>query len=423
MAEVNSRKPHIALFINSMRKGGAERVMANLAEYLYGQGWRVTLVTTWFDPPEYALPHAGWDVATGKMTDTSGVLIPRYYSEPPEEQLTSSRVGNFRLRFRTLQEIWKKVKPDIILSFIGMTNIMAVLTAKALSIPVVVSVRSTRELEYNTFKLRMLADHVYPKAAGVVFQTWQTANRFPPAVRRKAMVLPNSVNPAFMQPRYRGRRENTIVSVGRLDDNKNQAMLLRAFARVRQDFPSFHLELYGDGPARQSLMALAFSLSLRVCDAAQKVFYPAVPAGTPEEGAPAAVPLTETDGQADVIFEGTRDDIPDRIRKASVYVLCSEIEGMPNSLIEAMSLGLACISTDCRGGGPASLIESGLNGYLIQPGDTNALEAKLRYLLTNREEIDRIGQNAARVQEDYNPEKINRQWETYLLSKARVSPE
>jgi glycosyltransferase involved in cell wall biosynthesis len=379
-----NRKPHIALYISSLRKGGAERVMANLAEYLYSQGWKVTLVTTYFTPPEYILPHAGWDAETGRMREDAGELIERLYSEPAEGELPGGRIANFRVRYDKLRRIWKEKRPDLILSFIGMTNIMALLTTFGLHIPVVVSIRSTRSLEYDSRKLRILSNLTYPFAAGIVFQTPQTAASFPPAIQRKAKVLPNSINPAFMRERYEGERERAIVSVGRLDANKNPELLVRAFAGVSREFPGYRLHLYGDGPQKEKLQSLVKELGV-----SQRV-----------------------------VFEGVSDHIADKIWKAEIFVLCSNIEGMPNSLIEAMSLGLACIATDSEGGGPAMLIESGRNGYLIPVGDAHALEAKLRLLLSDGEERKRISVNAARVQEDYSPERINAAWQEYLLSIA-----
>ena len=134
MAADNERKPHICLYIGSLQKGGAERVMTHLAEYLYGEGWRVTFVTTYFRPPEYVLPHALWDAKTGELYGTeeetvswgrerSATAAPdgiyRVYSDPKPEELGKGRVRGFIARYRTLREIWKREKPDIILSFIG----------------------------------------------------------------------------------------------------------------------------------------------------------------------------------------------------------------------------------------------------------------------------------------------------------------
>ncbi len=81
--------PHIVLYIGSLQKGGAERVMGNLAEYFYAQGMRVTLVTTYFHPPEYVLPHGAWDPVTGEpLENESG--IRRVYSDPPADLLTGT---------------------------------------------------------------------------------------------------------------------------------------------------------------------------------------------------------------------------------------------------------------------------------------------------------------------------------------------
>ena len=97
-------------------------------------------------------------------------------------------------------------------------------------------------------------------------------------------------------------------------------------------------------------------------------------------------------------------------------MLSSYSEGMPNTLIEAMCMGLPVISTDCRCGGPAELIEDGVNGYLIPPGDGKALEERLRILLSDREKAEKMGRNASKLLEEYRPEHVDRTWMDYLLS-------
>ncbi len=107
MEQTAERKPHICLYIGSLQKGGAERVMTHLAEYLYGEGWKVTFVTTYFRPPEYVLPHALWDAETGEPYGTEEETVAwgknrtvtagpdgiyRIYSDPAPEELAKGRV-------------------------------------------------------------------------------------------------------------------------------------------------------------------------------------------------------------------------------------------------------------------------------------------------------------------------------------------
>ena len=136
MSAVSDRQKHkIALYIGSLRKGGAERVMGNLAEYLWERGWEVVLVTTYFAPPEYVLPHGLWDPETGAPGESGESGIRRIYSEPKEEELRGNRVANFKTRCRTLRDIWEAERPDVILSFLNTCNNMALFTARGLGIP------------------------------------------------------------------------------------------------------------------------------------------------------------------------------------------------------------------------------------------------------------------------------------------------
>ena len=126
------KQPHIALFISALRKGGSERVLVNLAEYLKDNGVEVTVVTQYEGQGEYSLSPG----------------IRRVFSEITKEEKSRSRVVNFFRRFFKLRGIWKAERPDVILSFIGKNNLMALLTSSFLRIPVVISVRGEPKEEY-----------------------------------------------------------------------------------------------------------------------------------------------------------------------------------------------------------------------------------------------------------------------------------
>ena len=398
------RKPHICLYIGSLQKGGAERVMSNLAEYLYSTGWQVTLVTTYFRPPEFALPHGLWNPETGecyaeetelvswgngRSVQTSPEGIRRIYSDPLREELERGRVRGFCARFRRLRAIWKQERPDVILSFIGYNNIFAILTSRGLRIPVAVSVRSNPSREYASAKLRLPAFGLFRQAAGVVLQTQDARSFFPKSIQKKAVVLPNAINPDFIRPRYEGTREKAVVSVGRLDANKNQDYLIRAFAKAHKEHPDYTLHLYGDGPMRGDFEALGFQLGIREA----------------------------------VVFEGIVDGVQEKIADKQIFVLPSREEGMPNALLEAMGAGLACISTDCPCGGPRDLIRDGINGFLV-PVETKdpeqiLLTKRLLQLMEDPDLSRRMGEEAMKVQEYYSPEQINGKWDRYLRSLMR----
>lgn len=366
---MTGEQKHILLFISALRKGGAERVMVNLADCLYRQGIRVTMVTQYLCENEYPLP-AG---------------IPRIISEITAEEETGNRVGDLFARYRKLRRIMREQNPDCVLSFIGKNNFMAVASCLFTRIPVVVSVRGEPGSEYYSAPMRLLAKTLFAAAAGVIVQTRAVLDFFPFYIRRKAVILKNPLNPAFDRPRYEGKRDGRILTVGRVDQNKNQEMMIRAFSRIASDFPESTMVLYGEGEKRQRLIKLAEELGL-----AGRVSLP-----------------------------GAQMDIPEKIRTGSIFLLASGHEGMPNALIEAMCLGLPVISTDCPCGGPAELICDGENGFLIPVGDEEALADRMRRLLKDEKLAERMGRQAAKLLEEYRPERVNAEWTSYLLARCR----
>lgn len=356
----------VALYISSLRKGGAERVMVNLADHLSSQGYRVVLVTTHKAEVEYPVSEK----------------VCRVISEPEGEELKRGRIGNFATRFRKLRNIWKRENPDVILSFIGKNNIMAILTSMGLNIPVAVSVRGEPREEYYSKGLRLLAKSLFGIASGVILQTRESLSFFPDSVKKKAVILKNPINPLFFQKRFEGEREKTIVAVGRIDENKNHQLLIRAFARIANEFPDYRLIIYGEGEKRKELQGLTKDLNL----------------------------------EDRISLPGSIDNVAAKIYKTRVFVLSSDTEGMPNTLVEAMVLGLTVISTDCPCGGPAEIIENKVNGLLTPVNDEKALAENLHFVLNNLQKADEMGKAAAITGEIYRPERICLEWENYLIS-------
>lgn len=354
----------IALYISSMRKGGAERVIANLAQYLDEKGYHVVLVTTHKAEIEYEVPET----------------VKRILSEPDECELQGGRIRNFLTRFRKLRRIWKEEKPDVIVSFIGKNNIMAILTSLGMGIPVAVSVRGEPGEEYYNGLLRFLARNLFRLADGVILQTKRCMEFFPKGVRKKAIILKNPVNPVFFREPYRGEREKTIVAVGRVDENKNHEMLIRAFAGIADEFPEYRLIIYGDGDKRSDLLKLTRELKL----------------------------------EDRISLPGNIDNVADAIYKTRVFVLSSNTEGMPNTLIEAMISGLTVVSTDCPCGGPAELIVHGVNGLLSPVKDINAMKENLQYILINLHRADEMAHEASKTSDIYDVNKVYLEWEKYL---------
>ena len=345
----------IALFISSFQKGGSERVMAGLAVYFHEQKYDVILVTQYKKETEYNLPPE----------------IRRVYSEPDESLLTGGRIKNFWVRYKALRDIWKAYKPDVILSFLGKNNLMAILTAAILPPKVVVSVRGEPSMEYKGKLMQMLARITFRFARGVVLQTARQAEFFPKAVQKKSVILHNPLNAQFLIRKDGEKKQDFIASVGYLDDNKNHTMLLHAFGKIADEYPTMQLVIYGEGEMRPKLEAL----------------------------------IREKKLEDRVQLPGRVDNVAEKLCRARIFALTSNTEGMPNALMEAMALGLPVVSTDCPCGGPAELIQNGVNGILIPVGDAYALADAFRKIL---------GENAQQSAWRLAPDCVYREWEDYL---------
>ena len=416
MRSDNSQK-HIAMYIGSLNKGGAERVMINLAEYFCSRGYRVTLITTYLADDEYEAPHGNWSLeetpGMKKMTvlnpddkqkviylkndpgkiepavdgeDSKTIGIDRVFTAlMPDER--GGRITNFRRRIQKLRNTFKELNPDLILSFLGKNNVMAINAARGLEIPVVVSVRSNPSREYASKGLNLSMNMLFPKAAGVVVQTTGARDYFKDSIRKKCKILPNSIHPDFINREIVPfeNRTKTIVSVGRLDDNKNQILLIKAFGRIAAEHSDYRLVIYGDGPSKNKFMDEAGRLGLL---------------------------------DKSIFFMGNVSGVADKISDSEIFVLSSKQEGMPNALIEAMSLGLCCISTDCPCGGPKDLIDNKGNGILIPMGSDEEMEMSLSEALSltirDRELARKMSEAAASVREKYSPDKINLMWEEFF---------
>lgn len=362
----SGREKHIAFYIGSLHKGGAERVFVNLAEFFLGEGYRVTMVTQYRypDEEEYLLPPE----------------IERVISDLNSDELSNSRIVNFYRRVCKLHRIWKVEQPDMVLACIGKNNFMTVVTTMFTKTRPVVSVVGEAKEEYPSRLMHFLANCLFPFADGVVLQTERSRLFFNKKIQRKAVILPNSLNPAFIKPRYEGVRDKRIVAVGRLDANKNHEMMIRAFAALKDKYSEYTLTIYGEGELRPVLEDLVQRLGIL-----ERVFLP-----------------------------GVIPDVAARIERASLFLLTSYSEGVSNALIEALASGLPVISTDVPSGGTVELIADGVNGLIIPTGDSRALEEAMDKLLGDPAYADRLGREAAKIQERLAPEHVNRLWKEYF---------
>lgn len=363
----------VALVISTLGTGGAERAMAELSAHLAGAGWQVALATleSGAEADFYATPASVRRIRLRRASPSPGLA----------GKLTANRA-----RIVALREWLRIERPAVVLSFMETTNVLCLLAAAGLRLPVVVAERTDPSMHRTVPAAWRLARRLlYRQAAAVVAQTEPAATWLHRHCRTPAQVIPNALR--ALPPPPRAGRENLILSVGRLEPVKGLDILLRAFARIAQRHPQWRLAIIGEGPLRASLEGLADELGVA--------------------------------GQ--VTWLGRRSDIEAWYARAAVVALASRYEGFPNVLLEAMGMGAAVVSTNCRSG-PADLITHGRDGWLVPVDDVPAMAEALEALVGDEALRGRLGVAAQAVRHRYAADTVLARWQQLLARAAQTGP-
>lgn len=351
-------------YINTIGYGGAERVITNLADRFSKDGYEVTLVTSYGLETEY----------------TYSENINRVILSPI--RIASQLKRNIVLT-KCLRKQVKKVKPDILVSFMGESNFRAIVSCMGTKTSCVVSVRNDPDREYPNRVFKFLAKFLYRFASGVVFQTEDAKMWFPEKIQKNSQIILNQADIRFYEETSADEHKD-IVTTGRLVPQKNHNMLIDAFAKIKDETED-NLYIYGQGADKEKLEEKINKMGLK-----NRVFLP-----------------------------GPTSNVPEIVKKSKVFVLSSDFEGMPNSLMEAMVLGCACISTDCPCGGPRYLINNMENGILVPVRDTDKMAESMKLLLSDDELRTKLGESAKEKATEFHPDVIYGKWENYLKGACR----
>ena len=332
-ADTNTKNgPHLLFVLGINMRGGAEISMLTLARGLRQKGYRVT-IAAFGRASELAVKSraSGIDVVQLNEPRTFRAAVPLY-------------------------KLLRKLGPDIIVSAMTHTNVMVlgVALAARTGAPVVVTEHGQTALNSSLSTglggklLPKLAGLLYARAAEVVAVSKGLAvyiDKIIPWRRHQPVrviynpVIPASFSPAAGAPHAWLEDKNVpvVMSVGRLEKEKNFAQLVSAFAQVARARP-VRLIILGEGSEKTMLELLAEKLGVR-----EHVFFP-----------------------------GFKRNVHDWLDRASVFVCSSISEGFGNAIVEAMACGLTVVSTNCPYG-PAEILEKGMYGHLVPPGNTDAM--------------------------------------------------
>lgn len=240
---------HLALIISSLNSGGAERVLTDLANYWVSKGHQVTLVTL-----------ASPDAKPFYPLDSKVRLIQLNQTQNESSFLT--RLGNILRRVFCLRMTLKTLKPDVVLSFVDVMNLTTLLASVGLKTPVIVSERIDPHFHHIPSLYKKIRPFLYRVAKKIVVQTNSAASYFGENLQGTIQIIPNPVK----SPKHDKTFSSTaraIMTVGRLDQQKDHDTLIQAFSRLYPTYPHLRLTIYGEGPQREHLQNLINSLNLQ----------------------------------------------------------------------------------------------------------------------------------------------------------------
>ena len=356
----------IIYLLASLGSGGAERVVSLLANRMCEDGHDIQIVCLKYNDVYYTL-H-----------DRIKVVAATVHA--------SNRI----MELFWLRKYIQKEKPDVVIPFTEGVYCFTILALLGTRIPIIASER----LDPAAMSLprKFLKRLLLPYADWLVVQTESIKAYFPKRIQKKTSVIYNPVNDeAFENPRMDSRvqssnaassvqssKQNRIISVARLYPQKNQKMMIEAFAKIADEFPDWQLVIFGEGPLRSSLELLVKSLQL----------------------------------EGRVLLPGRTEHVIEELRKSKFFCLSSDYEGMSNSMIEAICVGLPVVSTKVSG--TEELVTNGVDGFLVGVRKVDELTTVFRRLLLDESLRIKMGINCMKKSSLFSLDSIVEQWKSLI---------
>ena len=362
----------VVFYTQSLFKGGAERVVTLLAERFALAGFDTTVAT--IDKGENEYP----------LTDH----VRRVYVGLQPSDQNKGRLTRMYLRRRYLRDFLKQERPDVVISFLKHPILYSLSAVSGLHIPVITAERSNPEVSFASRFDRLCARIYMKRAAGYVFQTKGQHEFFIPYIpqnRDNSIIILNPVTATYINVPPAAVREKSVVHHARLVDFKDQQLMIRAFVRVHEKHPDYCLKIYGNDSHDGTKELLEKTIA--------------------ETGSAAYCFLLG----GDVAFEEV-------IPKGSVYLFSSYYEGLSNSVLEAMAMGMPIVATDCPCGGNRTLITDGVNGLLVPIREEEPMAEAVCKLIEDRDLAERLGLSARKITERANIDSIFEQWRDYVIT-------
>lgn len=326
----------VLFMVPSLSNGGAERMVCRIASELSNDNDYSVGILYFFD--------------VGNLYPLSNKVHLINLSKGDEVEY--GKISKFDRLIR-IRKIIEEYDPDYIVPFLDYVCLYAFIST--------IFTKYNKRImctERNKPNINLIRSFVVSHTGNFIVQNIGQKQEYSQKIQDKTIVIPNFIeNSFFEKEKVYSNNINHIVAMGRLVEQKNYPLLIRAFSKIESN--DIVLHIYGEGHLKTELEQLANSLNI----------------------------------QDRVVFEGRTNDVINTIVKYDLYIMSSDYEGMPNALAEAMALGLPCISTNCKYG-PNELITDGVDGILVPTNDVDKMYNAISFMIDNPGEAIKIGSRA-----------------------------
>ena len=358
------------LFVVNGISGGASNVIQLLATHFQRKGNQVDLML-----------YDGMDVPS--RYDLTGVNIIELPKLMPKR--TSNSYTSLVNQIKNVNDYLKKDKPEVIISFLNKINTLTCFAAWKSDIPIIVSER-TNTISYKLkFPWQILRKIAYRRANTIIVQCSIFADFYNGSFNNKTKVIPNPIVNSKARHVVKDQQRFHLVSAGRLASEKNFEWLIKSFAEILKRVPEAQLTIYGRGEKETELKDLIQRLGL----------------------------------ESYVTLAGYTTNVHEKLAQADLYVMPSLSEGFPNSLCEAMAVGLPVVAFKCHEG-LKDIVIDGQNGYLVEMNNQEEFVEKVVRLSQDIKLREKIGTEAQKLAERYSEQNIYDLWEESIYNVMRV---
>lgn len=360
-----ARLRRLTLVTSRLGGGGAERIVAQMAEHWSRVGVEVTVIVLRKsdDAPEYPMPLAVKVCRPGLIEEKNPLGRPRHLW------------SLYRLR----HEIERR-SPDFVISFGDKLNIAVIAALLGSGISVVATEHMAPWMNPLGAMWTGMRRLTYRRAVAIVSPTTKITDWFRARMVGNFVTLPY---PAQVETpeRCESERRSVILGVGRLAPQKGFDLLIKAFSKIAAGGPEWVLEIAGEGPERGRLTE-----QIRRAGLSERIR-----------------------------LLGQVNDVSARLQAAAIFALSSRHEAFPMALCEAMAAGCCVVTTDCPTGPREIFTAAGVEvGVLVPPEDSVALADALERVMVNPTLRQKFGQAARAVAHRFGPGPTMAGWNALL---------